>query len=149
MVSIFKNITVLIVLSLLLACGGNSPEKAETAETENVEKNVIRDINVQEASMLLEKDRNILLIDVRTPDEYIGPLGHIEGSKLMPIQQFKYWGAELEAEKDQPIMLVCRSGGRSGRTAVMLKDLGYNNLMNIKDGMSAWNKAGLPIAAPE
>lgn len=146
---ILKNMIVLIIFSLIVACGGNTAEKVDASESEMVEKEVIRNIDVHEASTLLEKDRNILLIDVRTPDEYTGPLGHIEGSKLMPIQQFKYWGAELEAEKDQPIMLVCRSGGRSGRTAVMLKDLGYTNLMNVKDGMSAWNKAGLPIAVPE
>ncbi len=146
---ILKSGFVLISLLVLMACGGSAPEKSETAEMEKVEKEIIRDIDVQEASTLLERNRNILLIDVRTPDEYTGPLGHIEGSQLLPVQQFKYWGAKLEAEKDQPIMLVCRSGGRSGRTAVMLKDLGYTNLMNIKDGMSAWNKAGLPIAAPE
>lgn len=147
--TISKSGFVLLCLFSLLACGGNTAEKTEPAETETVEKEVIRNIDVQEASTLLERNRNILLIDVRTPEEYNGPLGHIEGAQLMPIQQFKYWGAELDAEKDQPIMLVCRSGGRSGRTAVMLKDLGYTNLMNVTDGMSAWNKAGLPIAAPE
>lgn len=83
------------------------------------------------------------IIDVREPREYSGDLGHIAEALLVPL-------AELEAaaerwERSAPIVLVCRSGGRSAIAAELLVRLGFEAVMNMTGGMLAWNDVGLPV----
>jgi rhodanese-related sulfurtransferase len=83
------------------------------------------------------------LIDVREPDEYTGPLGHIAGAELVPLG-----GVMAHAvtwNKDEPIVLVCKSGGRSGNAAMALTRAGFSKAMNLVGGMMAWNAAGKPV----
>ncbi|MGH1364803.1 MAG: rhodanese-like domain-containing protein [Calditrichia bacterium] len=136
-------------LFVFAACSSGDAQKTADADQKVPEKPAIQNLNVTEAAQLIDRRPNMILIDVRTPDEYNGPLGHIENARLLPIQQFQNWVPELEGDKDAQIMLICRSGGRSSRTATMLRERGFTNLINVKDGMSAWSAAGLPIAAPE
>jgi len=83
------------------------------------------------------------LIDVREPSEYRAELGHIAGTELVPLatveQAAKSW------DREQEIVLVCRSGGRSGRAAAALAAMGFKHVINMAGGMLAWNAAGLPV----
>ena len=88
--------------------------------------------------------KNVSLIDVRMPDEYIGELGHIEGAQLTTL------GPELDiflktANKQVPIVFVCRSGARSGRATATALAHGFENVYNMEGGMLAWNSLDLPI----
>lgn len=84
------------------------------------------------------------LIDVREPHEFDGPLHHIEGAELVPL------GGLVEAAKDwdreKPLLLICRSGNRSGRAAEALMDEGFAHCTNMVGGMIRWNDAKLPTA---
>jgi rhodanese-related sulfurtransferase len=86
------------------------------------------------------------LVDVREPDEYVGPLGHVPGSELVPM------GEVLEAaaawDRNQPTLLICRSGARSGRVAAVLTQMGFRHMYNLIGGMLVWNEAGLPVERP-
>lgn len=89
--------------------------------------------------------KDATLIDVRMPDEYIGELGHIERAQLTTL------GPELEtfletANKEVPIIFVCRSGARSGRATATALALGFKNVYNMEGGMLAWNSLVLPIS---
>jgi hydroxyacylglutathione hydrolase len=84
------------------------------------------------------------LVDVRMPDEYVGELGHIKGSRLVTL------GPELDnflatANKQSPLVFICRSGGRSGKATTQAIGLGFENIYNMEGGMLAWNSIGLPI----
>lgn len=83
------------------------------------------------------------IIDVREPHEYTGELGHVPGSTLVPMQavmaQARGW------RRDEELLLVCRSGGRSGQVAQALARAGFSKVMNLAGGMVAWNAAGLPV----
>lgn len=86
----------------------------------------------------------IRVVDVREPAEVVGELGHIGGAELVPLGSF-----EVRARtwmRDEPIVLVCRSGARSGRAATTLRALGFSRVMNMVGGMIAWNDARLPVA---
>lgn len=84
------------------------------------------------------------VIDVREPNEYSGPSGHIEGAELVPLGQL---ASSLEQiERDKPIVAVCRSGGRSAQAYVMLKRAGYDKIANLKGGMIRWHEFGLPVS---
>ncbi len=81
----------------------------------------------------------VCLIDVRTPGEFAG--GHIEGAQNIPLSSLS--SAELE---QQPVWLICRSGGRSARGAAELSGRGVE-VVDVAGGMSAWSSAGLPKTA--
>jgi len=82
------------------------------------------------------------LIDVREEDEFTGELGHIPDSRLIPLKQLQYRMDDLGIDKDDPIVVVCRSGVRSTTAAAMLTGMGYTRVSNLKGGMLAWNEAG-------
>lgn len=83
------------------------------------------------------------LIDVREPDELVGELGHIAGIENVPLGRIE--AAARTWSKDEEIVLVCRSGGRSGRAAAYLASVGFRRVMNMVGGMLAWNELKLPI----
>jgi len=86
-----------------------------------------------------------LILDVREKHETTGELGHIVGSRLLPIANLAESLEELEPMKEKEIILVCRSGARSTTAAAVLKGLGFSNVKNMKGGMLEWNKQGYPV----
>ncbi|MCE9668195.1 rhodanese-like domain-containing protein [Myxococcus stipitatus] len=85
------------------------------------------------------------LIDVREPDEFTGPLGHLPGAELVPL-------GTLEATlggwaRQAPLLLICRSGGRSEQAARMLARSGFRHLYNLAGGMLAVRAT--PVAQPQ
>ncbi len=91
---------------------------------------------------LESREAKPLIVDVREPHEY--QAGHIDGARLAPLGNV---ADELEGvAKDREIVLVCRSGNRSGKAQKILADRGYTNLENMEGGMLAWEKRGYPVA---
>ncbi len=86
---------------------------------------------------------NVRLIDVREPAEYTGELGHAPGAELVPLATVE--AAAESWNRDQELVVLCRSGARSGRAAALLASLGFQTVMNMTGGMLAWNEAGLPV----
>ena len=84
------------------------------------------------------------VIDVREPGEFAGELGHIEGAELVPLATLPE--AARTWPRDAELVVVCRSGARSSRAAEVLRELGFERVVNMSGGMTAWNAAGLPVA---
>ncbi len=95
-------------------------------------------ITVQELSAHIDTVKNIVILDVSTPGEFTGPLGHIDGALLIPVQQLSARVTELQKFKDLEIHVICRSGNRSVRASKILNSNGYQ-ATNILGGMKAWN----------
>jgi sulfur dioxygenase len=85
----------------------------------------------------------VRVVDVREKDEFTGPLGHIHGADLVPLgtveQQAGSW------DPQQPVVLVCRSGGRSGKAALALEAKGFKRVASMRGGMMLWNEQHLPV----
>jgi rhodanese-related sulfurtransferase len=86
----------------------------------------------------------VKLVDVREPHEFTGELGHIDGAELVPLATVV--AASESWDKDTEIVLVCRSGGRSGRAADALARAGFTRLSNMVGGMLRWNDEQRPVA---
>lgn len=100
-----------------------------------------KSINPKEAKQLIDTQKNLLLLDVRTPQELKN--GAIPGSRLVP-----FWAIirnQLNLPKDKPIMLICAVGGRSYAAGKTLEKYGYKKIYNLSGGITAWKKAGLPL----
>jgi sulfur dioxygenase len=85
----------------------------------------------------LEEHRGeVQIVDVREPDEFNGPLGHVQGAKLIPLGSL---GAEMKAlTQEKPIVVVCRSGARSAQATLLLGKAGFDKVANLAGGMLRW-----------
>ena len=92
---------------------------------------------------LEEHRREVQVVDVREPEEYIGPLGHIEGARLVPLGTLAARAKELDSA--QPIVTVCRSGARSAQATVLLRKAGFDKVANLSGGMMRWRAQRLPV----
>lgn len=80
----------------------------------------------------------VRIVDVREPDEWGGPLGHIPGAELVPLAGVSAAAASWDPHGE--LVLVCRSGGRSGRAAALLAQAGFTRVISLRGGMQAWNE---------
>lgn len=116
---------------------------AATKNTDSGVPNVateIKDVSPAEAQAAVSKAYS-QFIDVRTPEEYSG--GHAARAVNIPLDTLM---SKLDTlEKSEPVYLICKTGNRSKKAAVMLKDAGFNNVLNVAGGTEAWQAAGLPM----
>jgi rhodanese-related sulfurtransferase len=82
-------------------------------------------------------------VDVRGAHEFQGPLGHVQGARLIPLPELEARARELP--KGEPLLLICRSGARSLKACQQLEALGHGPTHNLTGGMIAWSRAGLPV----
>ncbi len=100
-----------------------------------------KNINAREAKALLDGNRNIYLLDVRTPQEY--SQGRLAGSVLIPIGEFERRISEVP--KNKTIIVYCAVGSRSKPAANFLSQQGYKNVYHMTDGIVGWYRNGFPV----
>lgn len=98
----------------------------------------IKNVTANDVRRMINTKQDIILLDVRTPMEFNGPLGHIKGAKLIPLQVLAEQNQKLNKFKDKKIVVYCRSGNRSVAATSFLLQKGFN-VVNMLGGMRAWN----------
>lgn len=88
-----------------------------------------------------EVPKDAYLLDVREPDEWVA--GHAPGARHIPMMEVPSRLAEIPTEGD--VVVVCRSGGRSGQVVAYLINNGWDNVRNLAGGMLSWAASGLPL----
>lgn len=101
-------------------------------------------ISPVQAEHLIQTDSTVVILDVRTPEEFNGPLGHLGHALLIPVQNLGERLTELEPYKSRTIVVYCRTGHRAGRATALLKGKGFN-AFNIDGGITKWNAEHLPV----
>ena len=112
----------LIIISLLFNCNITSNSS-------------FQDINSDELELMIKKE-DLVLLDVRTPTEYSN--GH-----LISAVNINYYGENFDDEIDKldklkPIVVYCKSGGRSSKSALKLVEKGFEKIYNLKGGFDQW-----------
>ena len=92
-------------------------------------------INMKEAAAMMAAEKDYLIVDVRTPEEYAQ--GHIPGAVNVPNESIGTEPPALLLDKNQLIMVYCRSGNRSKQASQKLADMGYSNVMEF-GGITDW-----------
>ncbi len=101
-------------------------------------------IEPKELAATLDKPDAPLVVDVRSPAEFVGPLGHIAASVNIPLDAFAARVQEL-TDAARPVVLVCHTDRRSSAAAHHLRGLGMTEVAVLRGGMTAWTGAGLPV----
>ena len=121
-----KLIFLLLAVMLLTACG---------QDKENDQEAVYVNITAEEAKQIMDSEEGYIILDVRTQEEY--DEGHIPGAILIPNTEIKVRAVEELTDKDQLILVYCRSGRRSKLAAEILVELGYPNIKEF-GGIIDW-----------
>lgn len=103
-----------------------------------------RNITPADTQVLMETDTNHIILDVRTETEFRSETGHIKGALLIPVQELETRLAEMGPYREKAIVVVCRSGNRSGHATSMLTGKGFQ-ARNMVGGMMRWNAEGRPV----
>lgn len=107
--------------------------------------NHVRQLSAEDVSLRLHAASPPFVLDVREPQEFVGELGHIPGSALVPLRDLAERSGELAAHQAGPTVVVCRSGVRSTTAAAILEGLGFEQVFNLQGGMVDWNDRRLPV----
>lgn len=119
------SIPVLLVLALVLTGVTNFAPKTTG----------YRQVTTEEAVNIMQTEENYVILDVRTAQEFAS--GHIPGAALLPNETIGTEDIPLLPDKDQLILVYCRSGNRSKQAAEKLAQLGYTNIVEF-GGINSW-----------
>ena len=101
-------------------------------------------IDVAELKRRLDRGEDVVVLDVRTPADFVGGQGHIAGATNIPLEELGSRLAELGGA-DRPVALVCRTDRRSDKAAALLASRGFRRVVVVQGGMTAWLANGWPV----
>lgn len=126
-----------LAISLITFSCGESTEKVNTEDNTEVStetQTIAKNVNADEFQELIEKGG--FLLDVRTPGE-VGN-GAIDGNTNINFSSSSFQSDIEKLDKNTPVLVYCASGGRSGKTMNMMKDLGFKEVYNLNGGYNGW-----------
>ena len=121
-----KLIFLLLAVMMLTACG---------QDKENDQGAIYVNITAEEAKQIMDSEEGYIILDVRTQEEY--DEGHIPGAIVISHEEITEKAEEVLTDKDQLILVYCRSGRRSKIAAEALVELGYTNIKEF-GGIIDW-----------
>ena len=121
-----KLIFLLLAVMLLTACG---------QDIENDQEAVYVNITAGEAKEIMDSEEGYIILDVRTQEEY--DQGHIPGAIVIPQDKIAEKAEQVLTDKNQLILVYCRSGRRSKLAEEALIELGYTNIKEF-GGIIDW-----------
>jgi len=121
-----KLMIILLAVMFLTACG---------QDKENNQGAVYVNITAEEAKQIMDAEEGYIILDVRTQEEY--DQGHIPGAILIPNTEIETRAEAELTDKDQLILVYCRSGNRSKQASEKLVVLGYTNIVEF-GGINDW-----------
>ena len=126
-----KNIKILFLLLFTVTAITVSCQNAESKDDFNITASDLKES--------MKNDPNLVILDVRTPQELVGEHGQIKGVINIPVQELSARVGELDKYKDKNIAVICRSGNRSVFATKIMQAKGFN-AKNVLGGMKAYNK---------
>jgi uncharacterized membrane protein YdjX (TVP38/TMEM64 family)/rhodanese-related sulfurtransferase len=102
-------------------------------------------IDTEEFRQRRETDRDLLVLDVRTAQDFVGEQGHIEGAVNIPVEELQQRIGEIGEYLEKPVAIVCRTDKRSARAALLLTEEGFSDVHVVRGGMTKWLEADLPV----
>ena len=106
----------------------------------------INNVDVDTARDLVTQNKTVIVLDVRTPEEYA--IGHIEGALNINIAEVDFSERVSKLDRDKTYIIHCSANVKNGRSAKSLEimsSFGFDKLLNMEGGIIAWELSGYPI----
>lgn len=139
----------LSLLILLSACKPQGEQSGDAGQNQEVQAAQAAKaagpitVAVADAKALPAKQADLVLLDVRTPEEFAA--GHLEGAKNIDYKDTGF-GAKMAAlDKSKPYLVYCHSGRRSAAASEQMAAAGFSKVYNLDGGIEAWQAAGQPV----
>jgi rhodanese-related sulfurtransferase len=130
-----KYILSFAMMIALLSCNAQQQENASGTE-QSVQQSLYSDVSNEEAKALINGRPDLQIIDVRTDGEVAQ--GIIDGAVQIDISKPSFERELAELDKNAPVLVYCRSGGRSKTAQNRMKDMGFKEVHNLRNGYSQW-----------
>ncbi len=146
---IMTTLMLISVVSIMSSCSDNGEKEVEVNSEKEVEVNSekkVEEVNnvktdfgyyqiTQDVAKEMIDNEKVVILDVREEEEY--EEGHIENSVLLPLGEVTYYAERIIPNKDEIILVYCRSGNRSKQASYFLAELGYTNVYEF-GGINTW-----------
>jgi len=129
-----KTLVFLIAIGLLSGCKSEPKDPVKTEETIEI-SNIVKVLKPAEFKDGIKK-KDVQLVDVRTPSEFEEK--HIEDATLIDFQSEDFKERIQQLDKNKPVYIYCRSGGRSGMASEVMSELGFSEVYDLEGGILAW-----------
>lgn len=135
--------TSLVLLAAALLTSRLLAEDAPQAAPVTVPAVVAKNVSPDEAEKLLKDNPKVVVLDVRTPEEFVK--GHIAGAKNVDFKAPDFAEKIAALDKGKTYLVHCAVGGRSSKTLDTMRDKNFTALYHLNEGFKAWEKAGKPV----
>lgn len=125
-----KVIFALMFFGIVASCTGQAGGGAKGKGAD-----AVRVLAVSDFKKAIDK-KGVQLVDVRTPGEF--SQGHIEGAANIDVEAAGFKEAVAGLDKNKPVAVYCRRGGRSHNASLILKEMGFKKIYDLKGGYTAW-----------
>jgi len=141
-----RSVVFLFLMVVFASCqpGSKYQDDSEQDEVVQTETGQIQDVNVASLKSMLDRNSDIILLDVRRPDEI--EMGTIPGNKVYAVYGSEDFEEALEQlDKSKSYYVYCGAGVRSSKTLDIMKTMGFDSVVNIEGGFGAWMKNGYEV----
>ncbi len=128
-----------VLIAIVASCG-----------SQNTTEIPINNVDVDTARDLVTQDETVIVLDVRTPEEYA--MGHIEGALNINIAEVDFPERVSKLDRDKTYIVHCSANVKNGRSAKSLEimsSFGFDKLLNMEGGIVAWEQSGYPLVRSE
>ncbi|MFM9984394.1 MAG: rhodanese-like domain-containing protein [Flavobacteriales bacterium] len=126
--------TLIIAMSFVLALFSCSDTKSQDSKS---------DLTAQEFAAQIKNSPNGIVLDVRTPGEFSG--GHLANALNIDWNGNNFDTEVKKLDKNKPLFVYCKGGGRSASAADRLRALGFTKVYELAGGILAWEAAKMPV----
>lgn len=143
----FRNIFLCVGLAIAAPVGAEVAGIKDGAQLTREVAGQVRDISTPELRREIERNPELVLIDIRMPDEIRSMGGAIKATQNVNIPRgwLEFQASRHAQSRDTPIVVYCGGNIRSILAAHTLQQMGYRNVRNYADGFIGWKKQGLPV----
>lgn len=132
----------LLGLTILSCVKKQQPELGINADEVISEK-----ISAELFQKMMDETGNLIILDVRTAEEVAA--GYIEGAINIDFRSPEFKSKLDELNRNATYMVYCASGGRSGNTTTLMKEMKFRKVYDLEGGFKGWSGKGFPFVLPE
>jgi phage shock protein E len=141
---VMKKIWIYLCALASLMPGAKAADKPPRSPASKTAPNTsVTNLNAEDAASLLKTNHLVVVLDVRTPEEFAS--GHIAGATNLNYFDAHFQEKLAKLDKTRPCLVHCASGSRSAQAREILKKLNFQQIFHLDGGIKAWQKAGKPV----